>query len=256
MKSVTRYNYLYLDPTKPARIETDHLCLLYMPLYVGKGKEDRCLHGKIALEEGKQLLTNKLLYVELKRLKRRGFDPEILKFNEGVTNEEALEVEANIILTLGRRGIEDNGILCNRALGGEIPDTTGLAPPHKGKKMKDLLPPEQYEKLIEVLSKPKSKEAMMKMAETRKKNGSYTTGAAHPRARKFIMISPAGEEFEVVGALKSFSADHNLSWQTLWNNIDKGKIAIDRSKYRNVQRLGERFWNTVGWECKSTLIAV
>ena len=252
MTSVTCYNYAYLDPTCSAKIETGSVCLLFKPLYVGKGKNDRCMHGKIALEEGKQMLTNRLLYAELKRLQRRGYDPEILKFNEGVTSTEALLIEGEIISLLGRKGLDEGGILCNRALGGEIPDTTGLAPPFKGRKMKDVLSPERYEAYIKACSKPKSKRAMERMVETRKQRGSYTTGEAHPRAKRFVLVSPKGETFEVVGGLKSFCAAHNLSWQTLFGNQDAGPIKLDRSRHKNVKRLSERFWNTIGWECRTT----
>lgn len=251
MTPVTCYNYAYLDLSVPTKIETERLCLLFSPLYIGKGKDDRMLHGKIALEEGKQVLTNRLLYVELKRLQRKGYDPEILKFNDGVSSTEALEVEKRLIAKLGRRGIEPAGMLCNRALGGEIPDTTGLAPPIKGRKMEDILSPERYTKFMEACSKPKSVEAMKTMVQTRKRTGSYTTGKDHPRARKFILISPEKEVFEVVGALKKFCQEHNLSWQTLFANQNQGVIQLDRSRYKNVKRLSERFWNTLGWECRT-----
>lgn len=235
MKSATCYNYAYLDLSAPAKIETERLCLLFSPLYIGKGKGDRMLHGKLALEKGKQGLTNRLLYVELKRLQRKGYCPEILKFNEGVSSAEALEVEKLMIAKLGRRGIEAAGVLCNRALGGEIPDTTGLAPPIKGRKMKDILSPERYTKYMEAISKPKSVDAMKTMVQTRKRNGSYTTEKDHPRARKFLLISPEKEVFEVVGALKKFCEEHNLSWQTLFGNQNLGVIQLDRSKHKNVK---------------------
>lgn len=252
MTDVTCYNYMYLDPSTEAKIEVEGLCLLFKPLYVGKGKNDRKLHGKIALEEGKQLLTNRLLYVELKRLQRRGFDPVILSFNEGVSSDAALDLEKSIISKLGRKGIEPNGILCNRALGGEIPDTTGLAPPVKGRKMKDVLSPERYEAFMAACSKPKTEKAIKQMVATRKERGTYTTGKAHPRAKKFVLISPTGQAFEVVGGLKKFCAEHNLSWQTLFGNQNMGPLQLDRSRYKNTKRLSERFWNTLGWECRVT----
>lgn len=251
MKNVTCYNYAYLDPSKPARVETEHVCFLFVPLYVGKGKNDRCNHGKIALEEGKQLLTNRLLYVELKRLQRRGYDPEILKFNEGASSDFALEVEKKMISALGRKDIDEEGTLCNRALGGEIPDTTGLAPPIKGRKMKDVLSPDRYAAFISSCSKPKDPSAMRKMAETRRARGTYVCGAQHPRAKKFVLVSPSKQIFEVTGGLKKFCAANNLSWQTLFANQNKGAIVLNRTKHKNLRRLSERFWNTLGWECRT-----
>ena len=244
------YNYAYLDPSSPAKTETEKICFLFNPLYIGKGKHKRCFHAAIALEEGKQILTNKLLYVDLKRLLRKGFEPVILKFNEDTSNEDALSVESAIIELLGRRGIENNGILCNRALGGEIPDTSGLPSALRGKKMKDHLSSEDYKIYLEKMSRPKKTGAIKKMVQKRTENGSYKSGAEHQRARTFIIISPAGVSTKVVGGLKAFCETNNLSWQTLFNNRGNGIIKVDRSKYKNTARLSERFWNTVGWECR------
>ena len=36
------YNYVYLDPRKPGKFEFESICFLFEPLYVGKGKDDRC----------------------------------------------------------------------------------------------------------------------------------------------------------------------------------------------------------------------
>ena len=218
------YNYVYVDPTTPGRYETELVTFLFAPLYVGKGKRDRCLHGVIALREGKQILTNRLLYQDLKRLDQLGHDPVIVRFNDSTTCEGALQMEDNIIKLWGRRGIEEGGILCNRANGGKIPDISGV---------------------------PKTDEQNRKMVDTRRARGSYDGGAKHPRAKKFVITSPNGEVYEVVGGIKKFCTEHNLSWQTLYNNRNSGKIVLDRSKYKNVARLSEQFWNTIGWECRS-----
>lgn len=253
MQSVTCYNYAYLDPTKPGRFRTEKVTFLFQPLYIGKGKNDRCLHGARALQEGRPLLTNKLLYKELVRLLKKGYEPVVVLFNDCTSSEDALSVEGDVIATLGRKGIEPSGILCNRALGGEIPDTTGLEPPIKGKKMKDVLSPEKYSLLIEKLRQPKTVAQKSKMVKTRRERGSYDGGATHPRAKTFTLISPSGEIFTVKGGLKKFCADNSLSWQTLYNNQNRGAIKVDRSKYKNTARLGEPFWNTIGWECRSTV---
>jgi hypothetical protein len=223
MKSVTRYNYAYIDPTKPARIITPCISFLFKPLYVGKGGGDRMFHGVRALEEANPLLTNELLYKDLKQLMKDGHEPQIVVFNEG-SNDDVLMVEEDMILQLGRRKLDQGGILCNRALGGAMPDCTGM---------------------------PKSAVTKTKMVKTRRDQGTYTTGAKHPRARSFTVIAPDGSVFLVVGAIKKFCEEQDLSWQTLYNNRDKGKIMLDRSKYRNLARLTKRFWNTIGWECKT-----
>jgi len=35
------YNYIYLDPRKPGKYNYNHMCYLYEPIYVGKGKNNR-----------------------------------------------------------------------------------------------------------------------------------------------------------------------------------------------------------------------
>lgn len=219
------YNYFYLDPSLSTRIELPTVCLLNFPLYVGKGKNDRFQHGIIALREEKELLTNKLLYKELLSLVKQGHEPLVMLFNTENTVDDCLEIEGQIILALGRKGLDEGGILCNRAKGGAMPDQTGI---------------------------PKSKEANEQMVRTRKKNGSYKTGKDHKMAKTFVLIDPTGITHEITGGLKTFCAAAGLSWQMLYNNANKGQLALDRNKHRNLKRLTPKFWNTLGWQLVST----
>jgi hypothetical protein len=195
------YNYVYLNPTKPGRYQTETVSFLFEPLYIGKGKGNRFQHGIRAINESKSILTNKLLYVALVRLLRNGFEPAVTVFNDCCSNDKVLEIEDGLIKHFGRRGIEDFGVLCNRALGGEIPDTTGLPSAIKGKKMKDFFSEEAYKKYIEKIS-IKSEAQILKMVQTRRLRGSYNGGPAHGRAKIYTITSPAGEEFIVNGSLK------------------------------------------------------
>lgn len=218
-----RYNYAYLDPMKPVKLETDQMCFLFQPLYVGKGGGNRYLHGVAALTEEREMLTNRLLYVELKRLFLNGKIPVVVVFNTDVSNTEALIVEDRLISLLGRKDLDPNGILCNRARGGAMPDVSGV---------------------------PKLESTKRKMVSTRRANGTYATGAKHPRAKRFVLVSPTGERHELDGNLKTFCATHNLSWQMLFAGANKGILKLDRAKHKNLGRLTDRFWNTLGWECQ------
>lgn len=96
----------------------------------------------------------------------------------------------------------------------------------------------------------KDPNAIKKMVQTRRSRGTYDGGAKHPRARKFLLISPSNLTYEINGTLKTKCKELNLSWQTLFNNQDK-VIILDRSKYKNLARLTPAFFNTIGWKLQS-----
>lgn len=158
--------------------------------------------------------------------------------------KSARAYEEKLIRRAIKFGLRLNCELINKG----IPNTN-FANSMKGRKFEEIFSPEVCEKLKKILSQPKSKESILKMKETRIKNGTYFTGSAHKMARKFKLISPSSEEFIVEGALKKFCAEHDLSWQTLYSHIGKGIIPKepDRTKYKNLKRLSSKFWNTLGW---------
>lgn len=247
------YVYAYYDLMDPGNYDLNGFKLKYKPLYIGKGTGYRLLHGINAVLMDKITDTNKRLFQVLKERKNGGEDitkyVTIIKNN--MTSEEALSLEDELIKKFGRLKIDENGILTNFALGGAVPDTTGLSPPVKGKKAKDFYSPEKYENIMKVLRRPKSLEQKTKMLKTRRENGSYYTGNNHAMAKKFIIINPHGFIFETNGDLKKFCVEMSLSWQMLYNNMNSGPVLLDRNKHRNLKRLTNRFWNTLGWQMYS-----
>lgn len=97
---------------------------------------------------------------------------------------------------------------------------------------------------------PKSKEHVAKSVATRKSEGSYHCGSKHGRAKKFLLISPDGVEYHLFGNLKSKCAELGLSWQSLYNNLDKGVYIGGTGKYNKVKRITETFLRTLGWELR------
>lgn len=142
-----------------------------------------------------------------------------------------------------------NGNIPNKG----IPITAGVEPTNKGKRYEDYLLPERCEIIKAKLRLPKTEESKQKMVAKRRAGGSYDGGAKHPMARSFLLISPTGKQFSIVGELKKKCEELSLSWQALYHMIDKGPIPtiLDRSKYKNLTRLGPKFYNTMGWEIKS-----
>jgi hypothetical protein len=103
--------YIYLDPRKPGRWETDYGEFLFEPIYVGIGSGNRHLdHLK---RRDVHPFTAKL-----KSLKRAKINPTILMVRENLTTEEAKKIEIELIARLGRRCL-DAGPLLNLTGGGD-----------------------------------------------------------------------------------------------------------------------------------------
>lgn len=96
------YVYLLLDPRK-----------FYLPFYVGKGKGNRCSHHlrkKYGSNTIKQRIIDKIYSVGLK--------PEIMIWKNNLTEQEAYDIEIELIKRFGKI-CNKSGILSNLTDGGE-----------------------------------------------------------------------------------------------------------------------------------------
>jgi group I intron endonuclease len=110
------YVYAYLDPTKPIKGFYDGLDLsfLFEPFYIGKGKEDRYVkHLQDYKLKNKNYLSNKI-----NKLRSKSLEPIIVKLFENLTENDAFELEVNLINKIGKK-IEKRGPLVNIVNGGE-----------------------------------------------------------------------------------------------------------------------------------------
>jgi hypothetical protein len=96
------YVYVYKDP--------DTL----IPFYVGKGKESRYKSHINEAMKSENPRTHKLR--KIKKILNEGKTPIIEKFQEGMTEDEAYDLEKHLISYYGR--VEDGGSLTNVAEGG------------------------------------------------------------------------------------------------------------------------------------------
>ena len=95
------YVYIYLDPRKDNE-----------PIYVGKGtKESRMTYH---LNDCK----NPILESKIKKIRKEGLEQIVQKIKDNISNEDAIELEKNLILKFGRIDLK-NGTLCNLTDGGE-----------------------------------------------------------------------------------------------------------------------------------------
>jgi len=98
------YIYAYIDP------RTD------LPFYIGKGKNNRKFSHLREQDETSEKVNL------IKEIQLVGLEPKIIELESNIEDEAiAYNRENYYILIYGRRGIEANGILTNKALHGQPP---------------------------------------------------------------------------------------------------------------------------------------
>ena len=108
------YIYIFLDQRCAGIWEFEELVFNYKPFYIGKGKKRRLnahfCKSQLAKNTPKNNLINKIKR-ELNEL------PIHNRIYEGLTEEEAFEIEKRIIIHFGR--FNDGGLLMNLTTGGD-----------------------------------------------------------------------------------------------------------------------------------------
>jgi hypothetical protein len=123
------YTYIYLDPRKSGYYCYEDVCFLYEPLYVGKGQ------GKRYLDHLKRSKVNAHFKNKLQKFLKEGFtnfdiEKHILIFRDNLLEQEALNLEKNLITKIGRFDLK-KGPLTNLTDGGD-----GLIDPSEETKKK------------------------------------------------------------------------------------------------------------------------
>lgn len=104
------YVYVYLDTRKPGIYTYDEYTFDFEPFYIGKGLKERLydhLYSK-----------GKFISRVINKIREVGLEPIIKKVLDNLTEEKALSIENNLILTIGRRD-KHTGPLVNLTDGGE-----------------------------------------------------------------------------------------------------------------------------------------
>lgn len=113
------YTYIYLDPRKSGdfiyqRGIDEIYCFNFVPFYIGKGKDDRLNYHLKCYDSDK----NGLKKNTIKKIRKAGLEPIIIKILQNVTDGEALAEEIKLISIVGRRDL-GKGPLCNMTDGGD-----------------------------------------------------------------------------------------------------------------------------------------
>lgn len=174
-KTEKYYVYIYLDPLNS-----------FIPFYVGKGYEYRYrehLYEKVNKKNHNQ--NRKKVHKIQKIIKETGNYPPILFFVKDVDEETAYNIETNLIKHLGRKDIDENGVLTNLCEDGRPPSPTGKR--HR---------PESIEKMKQVQKgKIISNEQREKISATLKAKG------IKPPSRKGIKIGTPKESTKLLLSL-------------------------------------------------------
>lgn len=109
------YVYSYIDPRNS------------IPFYIGKGEGKRKFSH---LKETYEKTTNKKKWSFIEGLKKKGITPVIEIVKDGLSSDEAYELEEKLIMMYGRMHIDPNGILTNVCLSKRPPVRTGPRKPH------------------------------------------------------------------------------------------------------------------------------
>jgi len=115
------YVYVYLDPRYPGKFKYGKYEFDYEPFYVGKGTGKRKFAHLDEARKGIKHPKNN----QIKAIWNAGLEPIILEVFSGLTEEEALEKEKELIATIGRYEL-GQGPLHNLTPGGDGVSGEGL----------------------------------------------------------------------------------------------------------------------------------
>jgi len=97
------YVYIYYDPRNN------------QPFYVGKGTGARLYDH---LKESIERTANKRKHYKIQSIRRDGLEPVVEKYKDNLTENEAYDLEDELIIKWGRKDFDKNGILFNIAEAG------------------------------------------------------------------------------------------------------------------------------------------
>jgi hypothetical protein len=149
------YIYAYLDPSIPYE-NKDFPEIKNVPIYIGRGKNDRLNHHWKSVTSGRKL-SNIQFYLKLKKMKNSGISPIITILQDNLTLEDANFLEKRAISLIGRRCCDGGGILLNVTEGGDGGITWIGENPFKGKSLEELYGLEKSQEMKRTLSESTSK---------------------------------------------------------------------------------------------------
>jgi hypothetical protein len=207
-----------LDPRKPGIYKYKDLEFQYEPFYVGigktKGREFYHLHESYKLN----YMTHKCCKIRKIKYETKN-DPIIIKLFNGLSRDEAINLEIKFITTIGRSDLK-NGPLTNQTDGGD-----GIINPSEDFKKKNGIKIKQA-----YVKKPELREAASIKSKELWKNENYRKSQYETRKKpdfigrkkRYIIFFPDGHE-EIIVGLNEFCNKYNLNKSSMsW--VANGRI--------------------------------
>jgi hypothetical protein len=260
------YVYIYFDPRKPGKYVYGEYEFDYEPFYVGKGFGHRDIEH---LRESRLRKGNFLKNNVIKDILGCGLEPLIIRFISGVSEQDALNFEKELISKIGRLDLK-LGPLTNKNNG----DSKGriISDEFKDKQSKIMIDyfkdnpisEETKEKISKTLldkNIKRSDEHKMKISkvnkgrvysdEHKKKISEIRKGPKLTHRNKYVIISPTNIEYNILGKVEliNFINKNNLSARKFLEFVNKGKIS--KNDVRLVDKSDKiKTINCIGWEIK------
>ena len=218
------------------------------PFYIGKGSKDRStFHLRLI---SANLHKNRYFSNVVKQLKTQNLEPIIEIIKDNLSEQEAYDLEFQLIEKFGRRLYDKDGILCNLSKGGIGPlgykhstETKNklkiikqnissetkkkMSDSHKGK----IQSPELIEKRAAKMRGTTRDSSNMHQPKSDLHKAAISkaqSGENCPRAKTWIVISPNGEKI-IVKSLKTFCEKNSLSVSALQSSAHTG-IPVSKGK--------------------------
>lgn len=112
------YVYVYLDPRRSGKYTYKNVSFLFEPFYIGKGKNKRYLDHITQVDRKKKSYFREKLLKILSEYSKQELQKYILILRDGLSEEEAFELEKELIKSIGRADL-GLGCLTNHTDGGE-----------------------------------------------------------------------------------------------------------------------------------------
>ena len=218
-----------------------------LPFYVGKGIGNRVYFH--LSEQSRAKSDNERKFNKIQKIRKDGYDPEIKIVKYFDNEEDAYNYEEVLIKQYGRIRYDEGGILTNICESSRPPKLKGRTYQEiYGDKWEEEIekrrklqieaggygPKEHTEETKRKISEktagknnpsygvPCSEERKRKIREKAKER--FANGFISPASKTWKLICPEGNEYIILGGLKDFCANHNISYATMIAAIQYNRI--------------------------------